>query len=327
MADVAARAGVSHQTVSRVLNEPELVRPATRERVLEAIKSLGYRRNSSARALATSRTGLLGVINSGVAYFGPGQTAMAIEAAARTAGYATITSSAEDPTARPDETLDSFLDLGVEGLIVVAPTIEVAEATRALAGRLPIVIIATGLDSPAPMHLVAVDHEQGARAAVRHLLDLGHRTIAHISGPLDWFDARARVAGWRAELQQARLPVPEPIAGGWDARDGYAAAERILALPERPTAVFAANDLLALGLMRRLHEAGLSIPQDVAVVGYDDSAGSDYFHPSLTTIRQPFEAVGHRAIKVLLSTIGGANPADLLIVPTLVQRESTVAAR
>jgi DNA-binding LacI/PurR family transcriptional regulator len=327
MTDVAARAGVSHQTVSRVLNEPDLVRPATRTRVLEAIEALGYRRNLSARALATKRTRLIGVINSGVSYFGPGHTTRAIEAAARAAGYATVASAVEDATEDPDDTLEFFLDLAVEGLIIVAPTIEVAGAIRMLAGSLPIVIIATGLDAPEPMHVVAVDHEQGARDATRHLLDLGHRTVAHIAGPDNWFDARARLHGWQAELRRAGAAVPEPLPGGWDARDGYAAAGRLLALPERPTAVFAANDLLALGLMRRLHEAGLRVPEDVAVVGYDDSAGSDYFTPALTTIRQPFDIVGTRAISVLIKTIEGANPSNMLIVPTLIVRESCGSTR
>jgi DNA-binding LacI/PurR family transcriptional regulator len=327
MADVAARAGVSHQTVSRVLNEPELVRPATRERVLQAIEELGYRRNLSARALATKRTRLVGVLNSGVSYFGPGHTTRAIEAAARAAGYVTVASAVEDATQNPADTLDFLLNLAVEGLIIVAPTIEVADAVRRLAGTLPIIIIATGLDAPEPMHVVAVDHEQGARDATRHLLELGHRTVMHIAGPDNWFDARARVHGWRAELMRAGAPVPEPLAGGWDARDGYAAADRLLELPERPTAVFAANDLLALGLMRRLHEAGVRVPEDIAVVGYDDSAGSDYFTPALTTIRQPFDTVGTRAISVLIKTIEGANPSNMLIVPTLIVRESSGAAR
>lgn len=327
MTDVAARAGVSHQTVSRVLNDPELVRPATRARVLEAIAALGYRRNLSARALATNRTRLVGVINAGVSYFGPSHTTWAIEAAARAAGYATVASAVEDATANPDDTLDFFLNLAVEGLIIVAPTIEVATVIRPLAGSLPIVIIATGLDAPEPMHVVAVDHEQGARDATRHLLDLGHRTVAHIAGPDNWFDARARLSGWQAEVRRAGAPELEPLPGGWDARDGYAAAERMLALPERPTAVFAANDLLALGLIRRLHEVGLRVPEDVAVVGYDDSAGSDYFTPALTTIRQPFDTVGNRAISVLIKTIEGANPSNMLIVPTLIVRESSGGTR
>lgn len=326
MTDVAARAGVSHQTVSRVLNEPDLVKPGTRQRVLDAIDALGYRRNLSARALATRRTRLIGVINSGVSYFGPGHTTRAIEAAARAAGYATIASGVEDATANPHDTLEFFLNLAVEGLIIVAPTVEVAQALHALAGSLPIVIIATGLDAPEPMHVVAVDHEQGARDAVRHLLNLGHRTVAHVAGPDGWFDARARVDGWRDELRRAGAEISEPIAGGWDARDGYAAAAKLLELPQLPTAVFAANDLLALGLMRRLHEAGLRVPGDVAVVGYDDSAGSDFFTPALTTIRQPFDLVGTRAMSVLIKTIEGGKPSNMLIMPTLIVRESCGSA-
>lgn len=323
MMDVARRAGVSHQTVSRVLNKPELVRPDTREKVLAAIAELGYRPNSAARALVTRRTRLIGVINAGMSYFGPSHTAMAIESAARTAGYATVASRADDAAAGPRETLDFFLDLAVEGLIVVAPTDEVADAARRLAGTLPIVIVATGLTAPEPMHVVAVDHEQGARDAVAHLISLGHRSIAHVAGPPNWFDARARVTGWRRELARADLPVPEPLAGGWDAADGYRAADTLLALPERPTAVFAANDLTALGLMRRLHEAGVRVPEDIAVVGYDDTAGSAYFSPPLTTVRQPFEAVGAHAIDTLLRSIAGAQPSNVLIVPTVVLRDSS----
>ncbi|MEO7124697.1 MAG: LacI family DNA-binding transcriptional regulator [Nakamurella sp.] len=327
MTDVAALAGVSHQTVSRVLNTPELVKPDTRKQVLDAIEQLGYRRNLSARALATKRTRLIGVIDSGVSYFGPGHTTRAIEAAARSAGYATITAGVENAGAKPHDTLEFFLNHAVEGLVIVAPTIDVADAVRPLAGTLATVVIATGLDAPEPMHVVAVDHEQGARDATRHLLTLGHRAIAHIAGPDNWFDARARRRGWEAELRAAGLPVPDPIPGGWDARDGYAAAARVLTLPERPTAVFAANDLLALGLMRHLHEVGLRVPDDIAVVGYDDSEGSDYFTPSLTTIRQPFDLVGTRAMSVLVKTIEGGNPSNMLIVPTLIVRESCGAAR
>lgn len=325
--DVAAHAGVSHQTVSRVLNKPDLVRPATRERVLAAIRELGYRPNASARALATRRTRLLGVLNAGVDYFGPAHAATAIEVAAREFGYATITTGVEGAATSPGDTLDYFLNLGVDGLVIVAPTVAVASAARTLAGTLPIVIIATGLDSPEPMHLVGVDHEHGAREAIRHLIDLGHRDIAHLSGPDDWFDARARLAGWRAELTAAGLDVPEPIRAGWEARDGYYAAGAILEATPRPTAVFAANDLVALGLIRRLTEAGLRVPEDVAVVGYDDTAGADFFSPPLTTIRQPFEAVGQRAVNVVVEAMTGRSPANVLIVPTLVIRESSGARR
>ncbi|HLT85292.1 MAG TPA: substrate-binding domain-containing protein, partial [Phototrophicaceae bacterium] len=258
---------------------------------------------------------------------GPNHTTMAIQEAARAAGYATISSSAEDAAAHPHETLDFFLSLAVEGVVVVAPTTEIAEATHGLAGSLPIVIIASGLTAEAPFHVVAVDHEQGARDATRHLIDLGHRDIVHVAGPDNWFDARARIVGWRAELTAAGLPVPEVVPGGWDASQGYQAAQAILRLPSLPTAVFAANDLLALGIIRALHEANVRIPEDVAVVGYDDVSGSDFYHPPLTTVRQPFDEVGRQAIDVLLSVIDGGDPAEILSRPELVVRESSGGPR
>lgn len=323
MSDVAARAGVSHQTVSRVLNEPGLVRPETRQRVLTAIEELGYRRNMSARALATNRTRLVGIVNPGVTLLGPSHTTVAIENAARAAGYATTTAGTEDASASPHDVLDFFLNLGVEGIIVVAPTLELADVARELAGSLPVVVIAAHLVDPGPLHVVAIDHEQGARDATRHLLDLGHRDIAHVAGPSNWFDARARADGWRAELSEAGVQVPEVIAGGWDARQGYSAAQRLLQRPVLPTAVFAANDHLALGMMRAFHEAGVRIPGDVAIVGYDDVAGAGFFEPPLTTVRQPFQEVGEQAVKTLLAQLGGDEHDPPPSLPELIVRASS----
>ncbi len=325
MSDVAARAGVSHQTVSRVLNHPELVHPETQERVRAAIAELGYRRNMSARALATSRTRMIGVVTPATRSFGPTYTTVAIQDAAREAGYAILTAGTVDAAASPHDVLDFFLDRGVEGVVVVAPTEEFAEAARGLAGSLPIIVIATGLRSPAPLHVVAIDHEQGARDATRHLIDLGHRHIAHVAGPSNWFDARARLAGWRAELEAAGLEVPEPIEGGWDATQGYAAAQRLLSGPTMPTAVFTANDLLALGMMRAFHEAGVRMPDDVAIVGYDDISGSDFYEPPLTTVRQPFQEVGHQVMEALLTALDGGSPEPGLSRPELIVRASSGA--
>ncbi|MEE6274313.1 LacI family DNA-binding transcriptional regulator [Georgenia wangjunii] len=325
MSDVAARAGVSHQTVSRVLNHPDLVHPETQERVRAAIAELGYRRNMSARALATSRTRMIGVVTPATRSFGPTYTTVAIQDAARAAGYAILTAGTVDAAASPHDVLEFFLDHGVEGVVVVAPTTEFADAARGLAGSLPIIVIATGLTTPAPLHVVAIDHEQGARDATRHLIDLGHRHIAHVAGPFNWFDARARLAGWRAELEAAGLDVPEPIEGGWDSAQGYAAAQRMLSGRVLPTAVFTANDLLALGMMRAFHEAGVRMPDDVAVVGYDDISGSDFYEPPLTTVRQPFQEVGHQVMEALLTALDGGSPAPLLSRPELIVRASSGA--
>lgn len=323
MADVAARAGVSHQTVSRVLNSPALVRPETRRRVEDAIEQLGYRRNMSARALATRRTHLIGVVTPGVSLFGPSHTTMAIHNAARSEGYATVSAGIKAAADAPTEALDFFLTLRVEGIIVVAPTTGTAAEARRLAGTLPVVAIATDLPDPGPLHVVAIDHEQGARDATAHLIERGHRDIAHIAGPPDWFDARARIDGWRAALREAGLTAEALVPGGWEAVDGYTGAAKLLRRPQRPTAVFAANDLVALGAMRAFHEAGLRIPQDIAVVGYDDISGCDYYQPPLTTVRQPFEELGRHAINTMVTVLGGRAPNTELSRPELIVRESS----
>ncbi|WP_258369417.1 LacI family DNA-binding transcriptional regulator [Georgenia satyanarayanai] len=323
MADVAARAGVSHQTVSRVLNSPALVRPATRDRVRRAIADLGYRRNLSARALATNRSQLIGVVTPGVTLFGPSHATTAIQHAARAAGYASVTAAIEDATASPHEVLEFFLDLRVDGIVVVAPTVATAEAAHGLAVSLPVVVISADQPAPGPLHLVTIDHRQGARDATAHLVGLGHRHVAHVAGPADWFEARARVEGWRSQLRDAGLRVPDVVEGGWDAGQGYAAGQRLLAQADVPTAVFAANDHLALGLLRAFDDAGLRVPDDVAVVGYDDVPGSAFYGPPLTTVRQPFDEVGTQAIDTLVAVLAGATPAPSSSRPELVVRASS----
>src|SRR5690606_29136073 len=284
MADVAAAAGVSHQTVSRVLNTPDLVREETRARVEDAIRALGYRRNRTARALRTQRSGLVGVVNPGEARFGPAHTTMAIEEAARQAGYATTMAVVRDADpATVDGVLEFFLDHRVDGIIVIAPVTAVAAAADRLVGELPVVLVAAGLRPTRRRHVVGVDQEPGARLATRHLVGLGHRRIAHVSGPHDWFDARARIDGWRHELECAGLRVPPLITGGWDAEDGYRVARGLVAAGDVPEAIFAANDLLALGIIRALEEAGLRVPDDVSVVGVDGAERAGLFSPPLTT--------------------------------------------
>ncbi|WP_413452401.1 LacI family DNA-binding transcriptional regulator [Georgenia phoenicis] len=323
MADVAARAGVSHQTVSRVLNSPGLVRPETRDRVLRSIAELGYRRNLSARALVTNRSQLIGVVTPGVTLFGPSSATTSIQRAARAAGYASVSAAIEDTTTNPREVLEFFLDLRVDGIVVVAPTVRTAEAARGLAASLPVVVISADRSTDGPLHLVSIDHHRGAQDATAHLVGLGHRHIAHVAGPADWFDAHARVEGWRAQLLTAGLPVPKVLPGGWDASDGYAAGRRLLAQRQVPTAVFAANDHLALGLLRAFADAGLRVPEDVAVVGYDDVPGSAFYGPPLTTVRQPFDEVGVQAIETLLAVLEGATPAPVSSRPQLVVRASS----
>ncbi|WP_123302844.1 LacI family DNA-binding transcriptional regulator [Bogoriella caseilytica] len=324
MSDVAARAGVSHQTVSRVLNNPELVRPETRARVEKAIAALGYRRNMSARALRTRRTGLIGVVSPGDALFGPTRVTIAIEEAAREAGYATVLTVVRgSDAATAEQVMSFFLGHHVEGIIVIAPIAEMARTAQRMVGQLPMVLVGAGPEPGVAVQSVRVDQRQGAREAARHLIDLGHRRMVHLAGPAEWFDARERGAGWREELLAAGLEPRLVDVAGWGAADGHAATQRLLAEAEPPTAIFAANDYVALGAVRACQEAGWTVPGEVSVAGFDDVDAAGFFGPALTTVRQPFTELGDQAIRALLQAFGELPGASVTVAPSLVLRSST----
>lgn len=327
MSDVATVAGVSHQTVSRVLNDHPHVRVETRTKVLAAIEQLGYRRNSAARTLVTRRSATIGVITSGSALFGPTSTLTGVEVAAREAGFfvslATITRF-DVPTMT--SAVDHLLSQGVEAIIVIAPQDEVAQAVTAVGAPVPVVMISATEGQVGLVDAVSVDQEAGARLAVRHLVELGHSEIVHLAGPQDWFDARARLAGWQAECAEAGLALPVVVEGDWTAEHGYAVGQQ-MAREGAPSAVFAANDQLALGLLRAFWEAGLTVPDDVSVVGYDDVDGAAFFIPPLTTVRQDFAALGHLAIDALAARLAGSESVVEPILPTLEVRASTARPR
>lgn len=327
MIDVAQVAGVSHQTVSRVLNGHPSVREATRERVLAAIVELGYRRNTAARTLVTRRSGTIGVVTLSEPEFGPTSTFIAVESAAREAGY--YVSFATLPPAQAEgvsRVLEHFLSQAVEGVIVIAPLASVSDALRPFAEQVPVVTIAAGTPAGQAFHPISVDQVLGAQLATRHLIELGHREVVHLAGPQDWLDARERTIGWRSELAAAGLTADDPIPGDWTAARGYAVGRRLVA-EGVPSAVFAANDQLALGLLRAFAEARLSVPRDVSVVGFDDIAGAANFIPPLTTVRQDFLTLGRRSIAMLLSAIVGEDLDHTPIPPSLVVRSSTGSAR
>ena len=324
MSDVAALAGVSHQTVSRVLNDHPSVRPETRARVLDAIATLGYRRNIAARTLVTRRSGTVGVITSGSALFGPTSTLIAVEHAARDRGLfvsvATVVEFAGDAVHRA---LEHFMAQGVDGVVVIAAQDGALAAVRDFDAPVPVVVVGPRELPPGSVHPVAVDHYLGARLATRHLLELGHTAVAHLAGPQDWVEGRERVRGWRDEMLAAGLPAPEPIPGDWSAGRGYQVGRELVAARRLPTAVFAANDQLALGLVHAVTEAGLRVPQDVSLVGFDDIDGSAHFSPPLTTVRQEFEALGRVCLRMLGSAIDGEPVRPEVIEPHLVVRAST----
>lgn len=322
MDDVAELAGVSAMTVSRVLNAPDKVRPATRDRVLAAVRELGYRPNSAARVLATGRSGVLGVVSFDTTLYGPASTLYGIEQAARNHDYLVSIASLSVLNRRSiSEGVDRLRSQSVDGIIIVAPHQSAAEGLDDLPPDLPAVVVGAADDLPLPV--VAVDQHAGAARATRHLLSLGHHTVWHLAGPANWIDAAARVAGWQSELTSQKRHVPHPTVGDWSARSGYEHGKRLAEDPDI-TALFVANDAMAMGLLRALREAGRHVPTDISVIGFDDIPEAPYFCPPLTTVRQNFTEVGRSAFQLLIDQINGITPERRRIIePELVLREST----
>src|SRR3954451_5499085 len=323
MADVAKLAGVSHQTVSRVINDSTHMRPETRRRVLAAMRQLDYRPNPAARALVTGRSQTLRVVSFGTTLCGPASTLFAIEQAAHAAGYfITIVSLHALDRASVMGAIERLRVQSVDGILVISPQEGAAEALVNLPADIPLVAVEAGPAGSVPV--VAVDQFGGAASATRLLLDLGHRAVHHIAGPRDWLEARERVEGWRSTLQGAGLEAPPVLTGDWSPRSGYQLGLR-LAEESGVTAVFVANDQMALGLLRAMHERGHRIPEAISVVGFDDIPEAQYFMPPLTTVRQDFGEMGRSALRMLLDAMQGAGPPaePLTVAPELVVRRST----
>ncbi|GAB3921071.1 LacI family DNA-binding transcriptional regulator [Kribbella albertanoniae] len=322
LTDVADLAGVSHMTVSRVVNKTGPVSAATRARVLAAVEKLSYRPNSAARALVTGKTGILGVVTLDSTLYGPASTLYGIEHAAREAGYSvTITSVGTPNTVAIAEAIETLRRQAVEGIVVIAPHAAASKSLEVVPHDIPLVAVGGGQQAPVPM--IAVDQSDGARRATEHLLALGHKTVWHVAGPVDWLEAQDREAAWRQTLKRHRVRAPRIIRGDWSSRSGYAAGQ-VLAREKDLTAVFVANDQMALGLLRAFTEAGIGVPKDVHVVGFDDVPEAAYFSPPLTTVRQDFIEVGRRTFRQLAEQIAGREPAARdLVAAELIVREST----
>ncbi|WP_086747805.1 MULTISPECIES: LacI family DNA-binding transcriptional regulator [Streptomyces] len=330
MDDVARLAGVSKQTVSRVLNDNPAVRTQTREAVLEAMRTLGYRPSRSARSLASGRTRMLGVISFDAARYGPASTLTAINTAAQEAGY--LVSSIALDTADRDtvvQAVDRLSAEGADGIIAIAPQRPVATALARARPDTPLVMLDNGLGDGTPV--VTSDFTAGARLATEHLLGLGHPTVWHIAGPTGWTSADRRAASWRETLTRAGARVHEPLVGDWSADSGYELGRRLAG--RDVTAVFVSNDQMALGLLRALHEAGRRVPDDVSVVGYDDIPEAAHLLPPLTTIRTDFSAIGTTALRLLLRQLddpestGDSLEQDPVVPVDLIVRDSTGAAK
>ena len=323
MADVARLAGVSSQTVSRVSTGHPGVVESTRRQVLDAMSELGYRPNSAARALKRGEFRTIGVIVFTLSTTGNSRTVEAIATQAANQGYAITLIPVAAPT--QDGVLGAFTRLGelaVDGVIVIMEVHLLDTTNLTLPPGVQVVVVDSDAGDRYPV--VDTDQADGARQAVRHLLELGHETVWHVTGPAESFASERRALAWRTVLEEAGRPVPPIERGDWSAASGYRAGLRLAARPEC-TAIFAANDQMALGVLRALHERGRRVPAEVSVVGFDDLPDAASYLPPLTTVHQDFAEVGRRCVQGLLEQLQDvrAEPGTVLVPTTLIPRASS----
>jgi len=314
--DVAARAGVSVATVSRVLNGKELVKETTSAHVLEAARTLRYVPNVAARALSIRRSHTIGIVLPEVHGEFFSEVIRGIDVAARRAGYHILVSGSHSEAGEMMDVVEAMRGR-VDGLVVMAPDV----AVDGLHEQLPLVLINSRDDRH---DAIAIDNFGGARAMMRHLASLGHTDIAFITGPAQNADARERLRGYRQSMRGTSAK-PVEIRGNFTEASGHAAAREIAAMTPRPTAIFAANDSMAIGALAALAEEAVAVPGDVTVVGFDDIPIARYVSPQLTTVGVDIAELGRRACAVLLDVIaqpGAREPRRERIGTTLVVRKS-----
>jgi LacI family transcriptional regulator len=323
--DVARQAGVSESTVSRVLNGTARVSQVKRQAVDRAIEALGFQPNAFARGLATGRSRAIGVVTQAIdsPFYGEGMRG--IEQTLQASGYTPIFMSGHWNSDDEERCIRELIQRRVDGIILFAGRLG-ATQIEGFAKQLPVVVTGKTIQAKGVFSL-AVDDVEGARLATQHLIELGHRNIAFISGPRDHPDALARFKGYRAALDQAGIAfAPNLVAPGNFLEDGgRSAGQRLLDLGEPFTAVVCANDQTAFGLQLALFHRGLRVPDDVSVVGFDDLAASAYFLPPLTTVRQPVFEMGELSAQALLLMLESRMPSLHAPRVTLVVRESTRA--
>ncbi|HEX5404578.1 MAG TPA: LacI family DNA-binding transcriptional regulator [Pseudonocardiaceae bacterium] len=321
--DVARLAGVSHQTVSRVVNQHPHVREQTRLRVLAAIEELDYHPSGVARALATGRSTVLGVVTQNSTLFGPTSLLFGLEQAAALDFDIAVTTLRSLDGPALTRAVRRYIDQQVAGIVVIAPLVTARDALAELPGRVPIVLVDGSPE--AGKALVTADQSAGARLATEHLLSLGHRNVWHVSGPKTWLDSIGRVDGWQAALRDAGVEPPPLIEGDWSPASGYRAGQLLARIPEA-TAVFAANDHMALGIIRAMHELNRRMPEQLSIVGFDDVPEAEYFTPALTTVRLDFTEIGRQALHLLREQMDTPDPVGTRVIqPALVIRDSAAA--
>ncbi|MDR5699472.1 LacI family DNA-binding transcriptional regulator [Agromyces aerolatus] len=319
MSDVARIAGVSTQTVSRALNNAGRISPETRARVLKVVEDLGYHRNVAARTLVNRRSGIVGIIVSDTDQYAPRLTMLAVESALRAHGYGvSLISYDHGELGQARAAMLQSAAQGVEAILLLgAWPIEISERDR---DEIGVPIVSVRGDRHDDPFSVGIDQVAGARLATEYLLARGHETVVHVAGPEDWLDSVLREQGWRDTLRDAGRPIP-PVRwrGDWTARSGYEIGTAFISSGGQGSALFVANDQMAMGVCRALIEHGVSVPGDISVVGFDDLPEAGYYSPPLTTVRQNLSALGERAADLALSLrSGNGGNQEGLIVPELV---------
>jgi DNA-binding LacI/PurR family transcriptional regulator len=321
--DVAELAGVSYQTVSRVVNHHPNVADETRKKVLRAIRQMGYRPNQVAKVLATGRSYMIQLIIFDLRYSDP---LPAMLYWVKQHGY-TLVITEISPFASKDDicaTLEELTARMIDGLVMFTPYLALTYEDMVKTCRsVPFVLVSNELGIKAPS--VVFDQRHGTKLAIQHLFDLGHRQIAEISGPMIHIDARLRHETFVSMMESKGLEPGPSVEGDFEVPSGYAAANKLLNLHESFTAIFVANDRMALGALHALHEHGLRVPDDISIVSFDDMVEAAYFNPPLTTIRQDMNDLAHQSIEYLVSVIENPNTPiqQRVLYPELVLREST----
>ena len=333
--EVASVAGVSTQTVSRVINERPDVSPETRRRVQEVIKKLSYQPSALARSLISQRSHTLGVVSAGLRHIGPSRTLSGITSAAEDAGYSVLLKELPSyDTEDVQPIFQAFLSRHVDGIIWAVP--EVGENRKWVNNptadiEVPLVYIT--MEPRNNLSIVSIDNYLGGRIAMSHLLEQGYRKIGHISGPPDWWEARQRMAAWKDSLGEAGLEPNDGhcVEGNWSSASGALAIEKLIDQYPNMDAIFVANDQMALSVLQFFAEKQIRVPEDIGIVGFDNIAESAFFYPALTTIQQDQHQVAKLAVEEILKIIEAAwhgqelvAPKSIILPPTLIVRQSSL---
>jgi DNA-binding LacI/PurR family transcriptional regulator len=324
--DVAELSGVSYQTVSRVINNHPYVSEDTRKKVQAAIDELGYRPSKAAINLRSKSSKTIAVIVYGAWFYGPVQTALNVELAAKTSGFDVIVSNITETQRQFKESLQNVKDWSVDGIVIILPFHGLPQTeVKAICEDIPFVQV--GAYSSKKFPSVNFDDNLGALELMEHLISLGHRKFCEISGPLTWHSTQIRHQAYLDVCKKYGLEKPLHIEGNWTTPGGYQATRRLLQQEHSFTAILAGNDSMALGAYRALHQAGLSVPDDVAIVGFDDIPEAAYFSPPLTTVHQNYIELGNLGLNYLMELMDSPEmPAEQkLIRPKLILRDSTKA--